>query len=78
MVYDGWQASTYDSVLLPEPLGPITAWTSPAFTVRSMPLRISLPPALARNAEGGYLVSYCRLFSSASSMRQDLVSKKRM
>ena len=32
---------------------------------------------LARNAEGSYLVSYCRLYSSASSMRQDLISKKR-
>src|SRR6185295_5318714 len=35
------------SVLLPEPLGPIIAWTSPALTVRSMPRRISLPSTLA-------------------------------
>src|ERR1051325_7978869 len=35
------------SVLLPEPLGPMIAWTSPALTVRSMPRRISLPSTLA-------------------------------
>src|SRR5947207_633680 len=35
------------SVLLPEPLGPITAWTSPGLTVRSMPRRISLPSTRA-------------------------------
>ena len=29
------------SVLLPLPLGPMMAWTSPAFMVRLMPLRIS-------------------------------------
>ncbi len=46
--YAGWPASTCASVLLPEPFGPMTACTSPAFTVRSMPLRISLSPALAR------------------------------
>ena len=32
---------TCDSVDLPEPFGPITAWTSPLRTVRSMPRRIS-------------------------------------
>src|SRR3989338_4289427 len=32
-----------DKVLLPEPLGPMSAWTSPALTVRVRPLRISLP-----------------------------------
>src|ERR1051325_5549117 len=30
------------SVLLPEPFGPMIAWTSPARTTRSMPLWISL------------------------------------
>src|SRR5581483_2528747 len=33
---------TLVSVLLPLPLGPMMAWTSPRFTVRSRPLRISL------------------------------------
>src|SRR5216684_1652396 len=31
------------SVLLPEPFGPMIAWTSPLFTTRSMPFRIGLP-----------------------------------
>src|SRR4051794_36686701 len=30
---------------LPEPLGPMSAWISPLFTVRSRPLRICLSPA---------------------------------
>src|SRR5713226_9122322 len=30
------------SVLLPEPFGPMIAWTSPLFTTRSIPLRIGL------------------------------------
>src|ERR1700754_1338322 len=34
------------SVDLPEPLGPISAWNSPARTCRSTPLRICLWPAL--------------------------------
>src|SRR4030095_16944811 len=45
----GWPASTCASVLLPEPLGPITACTSPARTSRSMPRRISLPATPACN-----------------------------
>ncbi len=36
--------STEASVLLPEPLGPIMACTSPALTVRSIPFNISLSP----------------------------------
>ena len=35
------------SVLLPEPLGPMITCTSPLRTVRSMPCRTSLPPAVA-------------------------------
>src|SRR5688500_4930374 len=35
---------TWARVDLPEPLGPITAWTSPDRTVRSTPRRISRPP----------------------------------
>src|SRR5687768_8313634 len=35
------------SVDLPEPFGPISAWTSSGFTVRSIPLRICLSPARA-------------------------------
>src|SRR4051812_20957354 len=39
---------TCDRVDLPDPLGPITAWTSPERMTRSIPLRISLPSTPAR------------------------------
>src|SRR3954451_1014648 len=39
---------TWLRVDLPDPFGPITAWTSPDRTVRSMPFRISLPATPAR------------------------------
>src|SRR6267378_6240618 len=35
-----------ESVLLPEPLGPMIAWTEPLSTTRSIPLRIVLPSTL--------------------------------
>src|SRR5690242_4614537 len=38
---------TLDSVDLPEPLGPISAWTSPWRTVRSIPRKIFLPSTVA-------------------------------
>src|SRR5437660_10195731 len=41
--YDGCPASTFASVDLPEPFGPMMACTSPLVTLRSMPFRISLP-----------------------------------
>src|SRR2546430_10370086 len=41
MVYAGLPASTWASVLFPEPFGPMMACTSPARTVRSTPRRIS-------------------------------------
>jgi hypothetical protein len=31
---------------------------------------------LSKNAEGRYMASLCRLFSVASSMKQDLISKR--
>src|SRR3546814_15928876 len=39
---------TWDSVDLPEPFGPMMAWTSPERMVRSIPLRISRPATPAR------------------------------
>src|SRR6478735_9048588 len=39
---------TWDRVDLPEPLGPMTACTSPERTTRSIPWRISLPSTPAR------------------------------
>src|SRR5438477_4413713 len=41
--------STWESVLLPDPFGPMTAWTSPLRTSRSTERRISLPGMAARS-----------------------------
>ena len=38
--YPGCPVSTFASVLLPEALGPMIAWTSPSGSSRSTPLRI--------------------------------------
>ncbi len=46
----GCPASTCASVLFPEPFGPITACTSPAFTRSVMPFRISFPATEARRS----------------------------
>src|SRR6267143_4779373 len=46
-VYAGWPAKTWASVLLPEPLGPMMACTSPAWTRSVTPRRISFPSAAA-------------------------------
>src|SRR6478672_6248786 len=45
--YAGFPASTCTSVLLPEPLGPMIACTSPAATESEIPRRMSRSPALA-------------------------------
>src|SRR5215210_2777753 len=42
MTYSGLASSADARVDLPEPLGPMRAWTSPSPTVRSTPLRISV------------------------------------
>src|SRR5919198_1853664 len=42
--------SAFASVLLPEPLGPMTAWTSPLFRPRETPLRISRPSTATRRS----------------------------
>ena len=39
--YSGEASSVLASVLLPEPLGPMMAWTSPAWTVSDSPARMS-------------------------------------
>src|SRR5262249_2567883 len=56
-------ASTWASVLLPEPFGPIIACTSPLLTVRSMPRSISRPSTLACK----FLISSIAPFSNALS-----------
>src|SRR5204863_107658 len=43
----------FASVDLPEPLGPMSAWTSPRETRRSTPLRISLELVASVSAPGG-------------------------
>src|ERR1017187_1524561 len=60
--YSSRPASTCASVLLPEPLGPMIACTSPGLMVRSIPRRISRSPTLA-----------CRFLISSSDM---LLSQK--
>src|SRR5687768_9815040 len=44
----GLPASTWASVLLPEPFGPMMAWISPAPIESEIPLRISFSPTFAR------------------------------
>src|SRR5712692_598023 len=56
------------SVLVPEPLGPMIAWTSPERTTRSIPFRISLPSTvtcrslISRSGTGGLLLAAGRGF----------------
>src|SRR6266576_3692874 len=45
-LYFGWPMIASESVLLPEPFGPMIAWTEPLSTTRSIPLRIVLPSTL--------------------------------
>src|SRR3954447_3278168 len=42
----GWPMIAFASVDLPDPLGPISAWNSPARTCRSTPLRICFSAAV--------------------------------
>ena len=49
--YPGLPIKTCDRVDFPDPFGPIMAWTSPDETVRLIPFRISVPPALAVSSE---------------------------
>ena len=53
----GWPMIAFASVDLPEPFGPISAFTWPRETERSSPLRISLPSAVT-----------CKLVISRSAM----------
>ena len=61
-VYFGCPAIAYDSVDLPDPLGPITAWVSPDFTVRSTPLRIGI------SSPSGVFTETCRSLMSSVVM----------
>ena len=55
------RSSEKASVDLPLPLGPIRACTLPGSTVRSMPLRISLPSTLREDPRCGALIGHCSL-----------------
>src|SRR5258706_12157753 len=44
-LYRGWPMIVSASVLLPEPFGPMIAWTSPLFTARAVPVRIGFASA---------------------------------
>src|SRR5216117_94522 len=46
ILYLGWPMIASESVLLPEPFGPMIAWTDPLSTARSMPFRIVFPSTL--------------------------------
>src|SRR3954471_18759906 len=65
--YSGWPESARASVLLPEPFGPMIAWTSPGLTVRSMPLRMSLSSALTCR----FLISSIVIFLTDRSFQAD-------
>src|SRR3954463_13656502 len=58
--------SAYARVDLPEPFGPMTAWTSFVFTARSTPLTISVPSSSAT----------CRFFSSRSATLEQPFRRK--
>src|SRR5438105_10840182 len=45
-LYFGWPMIVSESVLLPEPFGPMIACTEPLSTVRSIPLRMGFPSTL--------------------------------
>src|SRR4051794_3550643 len=59
----GWPMIALARVDLPEPLGPMSAWTSPERTVRSSPLRICLSPT----ATWRFLISSSGIRWSASN-----------
>src|SRR2546427_882912 len=46
ILYLGWPMIASESVLLPEPFGPMIAWTEPLSITRSMPFKIVFPSTL--------------------------------
>ena len=64
-------------VLLPEPLGPMMACTSPASRVRSMPLRMALPSTVAWRSSiwsSGVVISGPGCVNGCASYRRDAKS----
>src|SRR5438105_4148058 len=62
----------FASVLLPDPFGPMTAWTSPLFMPRDTPRRISRPSTLTRRS----LIS--KSANSLPLIRSDVVGTGRV
>src|SRR5712691_9941012 len=75
--YFGRPASTFASVDLPEPFGPMMACTSPASITRSSPLRISLPSMPAYrfliSSSGIFVVSWVSPHASLQTHSQQLL-----
>src|SRR5436190_1669774 len=71
---------TLASVDLPDPFGPINAWTSPWRTVRSMPLRICLPstdacrPSISRVAASTAVCGCVFVSAVTIHLDQDVVA----
>src|SRR5204862_5315994 len=78
--YSGLASSVEARVDLPDPFGPIRAWTSPWRTVRSIPFRIPLPstdawsPSISRVA-ASTAVCVCACVSAVTvHLDQDVVT----
>src|SRR4051794_12250730 len=69
---------TWASVDLPEPLGPITAWTWPLSTSRFTPRRISLPPTEARSSDTTSLLTSGDLHKDVAVLDLDVVDGHRL
>src|SRR6478609_3900376 len=66
--YFGWPAIEYASVDLPEPFGPMMAWTSPLRMVRSTPRRIGFGPSLGSTLTCRSRISRVDIRGSPSSV----------
>src|SRR5262245_36142932 len=64
---------TWASVDLPDPFGPMTAWTSPLDTSRSTPRRISLPSTPARSPLIVSVAMKSHLHEQVVALADDLV-----
>src|SRR2546423_3921040 len=67
-LYCGWPMIASESVLLPEPFGPMIACTEPLSTTRSVPLRIVLPSTLTTRS----LISRLDIHTLPRRGRRDL------
>src|SRR6266849_10072157 len=68
ILYFGWPMIASESVLLPEPFGPMIACTEPLSTTRSIPLRIVFPSTLTTRS----LISRLDIHTLPGRRRRDL------